>query len=388
MVGRAAPDKQEDLRLPDSGASDAPRGSDVLPPSDPPLVRDGHRSPLWMVTREPLLNQLVGYLTEMRSRIEEAPAGPHTLAFSRSHLEDVRAAFARMIRSGESRLHAFCALLSDALLPEGYELESVVVGEVERTGERFVLNLPLSRDELLALTDLDLGNRQLQKLRYHDGAEFRRALLVANFVEYQPFDVGPQGVFKLSSRIKAEEEIWNKVVDEIFDLDAIVRRDKQLRELSRYVKDVFGLKVIAAEGRSVQRVHRALMDLALSDVDLVAHGIPPGERNRRLEFVEVKDYLSPNDRKSSGWSALKSVVRWAEMTIEIQVQPLRNYLLEREKLTRESHAGFKSRREELRDRVTRGMPLFGFYRDLLQWLFRTPDEEAPTFPGVVIDLKD
>ena len=31
------------------------------------------------------------------------------------------------------------------------------------------------------------------------------------------------------SRIKAEEQIWNKVVDTIFDLDRLVQLDKQLR---------------------------------------------------------------------------------------------------------------------------------------------------------------
>lgn len=374
--------------MPLNGAEDAPSHPLGVPVSDPPPVRDEHQSPLWMVTREPLLNQLVGYLTEMRARIEADPSGSHQLVFARSHLDDVRTAFARMIRQGEGRLHACCALLSDLLFPEGYELESVVVGQVDSTGERFVLNQPLTRDDLLALTDLDLGNRQLQKLRYFDGTEFRRAVLVANFVEYQPLDVGPYNVVKMSSRIKAEEEIWNKVVDEIFDLDGIVRRDKQLREMSRFVKDVFGLKIVASDMRSVQRVQKALTDLTISDVDLIAHGMAPGEANRRLEFLEVKDYLAQPDRKQSGWQAVKSVVRWGGSTIEIQAQPLRNYLLEREKLTKESHAGFKSRREELRDRVTNRLPLFGYYRDLLQWLFRTPNAEPPTFPGVVIELRD
>ena len=374
--------------MPDIGAGDAPRGGERPPISEPPEPRQNHPSPLWMVTNEPLLNQLVGYLSEMRTRIDDDPVGPHHLVFSRSHLEEVRTAFARMIRHGESRLHAFCALLGDALFPAGYELESVVVGEVESTRERFVLSQVISMEQLLALTDLDLGNRQIQKLRYYDGESFRRAVLVANFVEYQPFEVGPQGVFKIGSRIKAEEEIWNKVVDEIFDLDGIIQRDKQLRELSRYVKDIFGLKLVVTDSRSVHRIQKAVAELSFSDVELVARGIAPGEKNRRLEIIEVKDYLSNADRKSSGWAAVKSVVRWAGSTIEIQVQPLRNYLLEREKLTQESHAGFKSRREQVRDRVTERMPLFGFYRDLLQWLFRTPTAAPPDFPGVVIELRD
>ena len=60
--------------------------------------------------------------------------------------------------------------------------------------------------------------------------------------------VNEWGVFKCISRIKAEEEIWNKVVpvlvelkftwnlevvDEIFEIDNIVKREKQLRHLSR-----------------------------------------------------------------------------------------------------------------------------------------------------------
>ena len=36
--------------------------------------------------------------------------------------------------------------------------------------------------------------------------------------------VNEWGVFKCISRIKAEEEIWNKVVDEIFEIDNLVKR--------------------------------------------------------------------------------------------------------------------------------------------------------------------
>ena len=70
--------------------------------------------------------------------------------------------------------------------------------------------------------------------------------------------------------------------------------------------------------------------------------------------------------------------------IEVQVQPLWNYHQEREYLTRESHAGFKERREALRNQIARTVPLFGFYRDLLRWLFLSPAEPAPTFESVEI----
>jgi hypothetical protein len=364
----------------------------MLPGSDATdaLIEGGEdfRSPLWMVTREPLLNQLVGYLSEMRTRIEASPAGPHRMVFSRASLDDVRTAFARMIRLGESKLHGLCALICDTFFPNSYELQSVVVGEVETTRERFVLSQRLSIQDLLEFTDLDLGNRQLKKLRYHDGDAFRRAMLVANFVEYQPFDIGSPGVYKLSSRIKAEEEIWNKVVDEIFDLDGLLRRDKALRELSRFVKDIFGLKIVAGDGRGVQQVQKALSEMVWSSELLAARGIELDETTRRLEFIEVKDYLGSPERKQSGWSAMKSVVSWSGNMFEIQVQPLRNYLAERERLTQESHAGFKMRREDVRNQVASALPLFGFYRDLLQWLFRTPNEAPPQFPGVEIELRE
>ena len=93
-------------------------------------------------------------------------------------------------------------------------------------------------------------------------------------------------------------------------------------------------------------------------------------------------------RKETGWEAIKSVFRWWDSTIEVQVQPLWNYHQEREYLTRESHAGFKERRETLRNQVAGAVPLFGFYRDLLRWLFLSPAEPAPAFEAVEIVLRD
>lgn len=348
---------------------------------------DTDLSPLGLVTREPNLHALVAYLAEMRGRIERDPSHTHTLVFSRTALDEARAAFSRMIRQGERRLHRLASCLCDTFFPARWEAESVVVGEVEATRARFVLSQTVNPEDLELYTDLDLGNRQLESLRFVDGPIVRRALLVANMVDYLPSSTAPHGIYKLLTRIKAEEELWNKVVDELFDLDAMVRRDKQLRRLSRYVKDVFGLKIVAGSSSRVRRIHEHLSSHAFDDAFLVEHGVDPSDATRRFELVETKDYLTDDAKKKSGWSAMKSVVRWHGTTFEIQVQPLRNYLRERERLTKESHAGFKSRREELRDRVAREVPLFGFYRDLLQWLFRSPGEAPPTFPGVEIELR-
>jgi hypothetical protein len=70
------------------------------------------------------------------------------------------------------------------------------------------------------------------------------------------------------------------------------------------------------------------------------------------------------------------------------VQPLANFHREREALTAESHVGFKARREALRNQIADRMPLFGFYRDLLRWLFLSPAEPAPTFDAVDIVITD
>ncbi len=363
---------------------------DPLPLStDPRLLSfNPARSPLWLVTDEPLVNQLVAYLDMTRRRIMAAPDDRHTFGFSRANLRDVRLSFARMIRHGEERLHRLCELLCATFLESPYTLLSVVIGEVERTRERFTLVKNISTQELYSLTDLDLGHRQLRRMRYHDGQQWSRATLVANVVEYQPEAVNPWGIHKVISRIKAEEQIWNKVADAVFGIDRLVRSDKQLRHLGRYVKDVFGVKAVVGDATQARALHEALQRLEWSDDALARHGMPIQASTRRLEFIEVKDYLAQWGKKETGWAAIKSVFRWWDSMIEVQVQPLGNYHHERERLTRESHAGFKTRREAVRDQIADAVPLFAFYRDLLRWLFLSPDEPAPTFASVEIVLTD
>jgi hypothetical protein len=263
-----------------------------------------------------------------------------------------------------------------------------VIGEIERTHERFTITVDVSEEEVASSTDLDLGTRILARLAIADHRGWMRASLVSNVVEYEPTEPNPLNVYRILTRIKAEEEIWNKVVDELFDLDSIVLRDKQLQHLSRYVKDVFGIKVVVGSEEDAYRLQSRLTELTFSSERLAARKLPTDTSFSRLEFVESKDYLQRPSRKQSGWSALKSVVHWAGRTFEIQVQPLSNFLHERERLTRESHASFKGTRERVRDEVAHRLPLFGFYRALLRWLFLDPSSEAPRQEGVDIVLVD
>jgi hypothetical protein len=345
-------------------------------------------SPLWLVANEPEVNDLVTYLHAMRQRIVAAPDDKHVFEFNRHRLAAVRTAFGRMIRHGEEQLHRLCELLCESFLASKYTLQSVVVGEIETTRERFTLVNSLSASELYSRTDLDLGTRQLRRLRYHDGNAWSRANLVANVVEYQPVGMTEWGIHKFISRIKAEEQIWNKVVDSIFDLDRLVRADKQLRHFGGFVKDVFGVKAVVADARAVRRLHKALGAVRWDADVLQRHGVPVLPSTSHLQFIEVKNYMAAHGRKQTGWEAIKSVFRWWDSMIEVQVQPLANFHQEREHLTRESHAGFKARRETLRNQVADAVPLFGFYRDLLRWLFLSPSEPAPTFEAVEIVLHE
>lgn len=342
------------------------------------------RSPLWMVSQEPLLNDLVSYLGALKEALQSNPHATCDMKFSRSHLRDCRAAFDRMIRRGEEGLHRLCELFCRSFL-HAYQMQSVVIGEVPTSGERFTLSQPLSLTDLYSTMDLDLGTRQLRKLKYFDGQSWVIPNLVANVVEYQPTEVNPTGIHKIISRIKAEEELWNKVVDEIFGLDALVDSDKELRHLSYYIKDVFGLKIVVGSAHDADVLHQVLQGLSWREHELLATGVNPRASTRALQFIETKNYLNGHD-KESGWEAIKSVVVWSDRVFEIQVQPLGNFWREREYLTRESHAGFKNRREQVRQQIAGHIPLFGFYQELLKWLFQNPDDPAPEFAGVTVAL--
>ena len=171
---------------------------------------------------------------------------------------------------------------------------------------------------------------------------------------------------------------------------APLRMDKQLRHLNRFVKDVFGVKFVVSDPHAVRVLHEALIALEWEDQLLTRHEVPPQASTRSLQCLETKDYLDERRgrQKASGWKAVKSVFHWWDTMIEVQVQPLGNYLQERERLTRESHAGFKAKREALRNQIASSIPLFGFYRDLLKWLFLNPDAPAPAFESVTIVVND
>jgi hypothetical protein len=350
------------------------------------------RSPLWMVSQDRDLNEFVTYLQKVRELLKEE-GSVVTLTFNRAEVERVQQSFAAMIRKGEEALHRIALLVCSVLgdggdVRELVEISSVVIGGIPTTRERFTLSQVLDPDALYDTTDLDLGTRQLRKLRYFDGNKWVVPTLVSNVVEYQPRSFNGFNVHKFMTRVKAEEEIWNKVADEIFELDSLVARDKQLSHLSRYVKDVFGLKAVVSDEQSAFKLLAELERREWSADTLRSVGVVPSPETQRFSLLETKDYLSGERGKNSGWQALKVVVTWGGRPFEVQIQTLRNYLRERERLTQESHASFKATREDVRNRIAEQLPLFGFFRDLLRWLFLAEGALMPEHPSVRIVLEE
>jgi ppGpp synthetase/RelA/SpoT-type nucleotidyltranferase len=351
------------------------------------LVDDDEFSPLLLITREPVINDFLARLGAARRDIIDGSDERYVLRFSRAEIARVQQAFARVIRRGEATLHRLCELFSDSLLDGDVALQSVVIGEVEATGQRFKLSEAIRPEDLYVQTDLQLGTRQLDRLQIETRQGLSRARLISNSVEYQPLEKNRFSVHKMISRIKAEEELWNKVCDELFHLDQVVRRDKELRRLGRFVKDVFGIKIIVEEPNAAWELLDFIKQLEWSDEELAHRGIEPAsDEVRSLRIVELKDYLS--DRKKSGWGALKAVLQWAGKTFELQIQTANAYHRELLYLTRESHAGHKQRREALRRKVGEQIPLFAFYIDLLQWLFVEEEGAPPEHENIEVILED
>ena len=339
------------------------------------------QSPLYMAMHDPVLHQFISYLDEKKRQQEHDPSVHIRIELSREFIDQVRESFKQHILQGEFQLHALAHVLSSHFLKGGFDLHSNAIGLLPGGDNRpFHIRERIARQMLFSLTDLDLGNQMIGHFRYNTNTGWFPLLLSANFVEYIPRDHPATGVNRLTSRVKAEEELWNKVTDEMFVLDTIVNRDKHFMQYSKYVKDIFGIKIVCEDEQACLRVHEELRKLDTTqcdwtpfDTDIVParRGALEQRRGPLLSFVETKDYLTcgPSEQKKTGWKAIKSVVRWREQLFEIQVQPLSNYYLEIDHMSGPSHQSFKLTRDALRTELAEKIPLYGFYRGLLRMLF-------------------
>jgi hypothetical protein len=342
------------------------------------------QSPLFMAMKDPVLHEFISYLTQKKAEQEVNPNMHLRIELSREFIAQVREAFRQSILDGERHLHILTHLLASIFL-EDFELHSNVIGVLPSDEDHpFLIRERITRDKLFSVTDIDLGNLMINNFRYKKDGVWVPLELSANFIEYIPVGRPSSGVNRLTSRVKAEEELCNKVADEIFSLDQLVTRDKHLRQYSKFIKDIFGLKIVCENDETCLDVHRRLQGLKMADMNLQRFEsldglmVPLNKSelgHRMLEFVETKDYLTcaPSAMKKTGWKALKSVVRWQDRLLEIQVQPLGNYYLELDHMSGPSHRSFKISRDTLRDEVAKRIPLYGFYRDLIKMLFMKSD---------------
>jgi len=356
-------------------------------------------SPLFMITNDPVIHQLISLLAAGKREQEEAPGRPIRIELSRSLIASVKETFRLRILRGELNLHLASNVLASHFLGHDCELHSNVIGMLPGAESRpFLIRERITSEILFSQTDLDLGNLMVGKFRYQASEGWAPLSLAANFVEYiPPRDVGT-GVNRITSRVKAEEEVWNKVTDELFSVDELLLRDKHLHQFSKFIKDVFGIKIVCENEKACMRVHEHLRGLTAGECDwsvLKRFDIPAfdpvrgGSDRPLLEFIETKNYLTCDisRMKKTGWKALKSVVRWNGELLEIQVQPLDNYYLELDHMAGPSHNSFKLVRDALRRQVAERFPLYGFYRDLLQCIF-LDGEIPPTLAEVSLVMTE
>jgi ppGpp synthetase/RelA/SpoT-type nucleotidyltranferase len=340
-----------------------------------------HESPLFMVMDDPVLHEFISYLDSCKRDQEMHPENPIRIELSRALLAQVKEKFRQRILRGERNLHIASHVLASHFLGGDVELHSNVIGMLPVSEDRpFLIRERITGERLFSHTDLDLGNHMLLNFMYQGKDGWAPLTLAANFVEYLPKKRGRLGVNRITSRVKAEEELWNKVVDELFTLDELVKRDKHLYQFSKFVKDVFGIKIVCENESFCHKILECLRHLRVAEINWGSFPDPDGLQDAStraggdrlvLEFIETKDYLTcdPSEMKKTGWKALKSVVRWNNELLEIQIQPLDNYYMELDHMAGPSHNSFKLIRDTVREEVSAHIPLYGFYRDLLRSIF-------------------
>ncbi len=307
------------------------------------------------------------------------------MRLSRAEIEYCRQTWEEGVLRGEQALYDVATLMCQTLTgARQVELVArVVMGlkeEEEAPGaKRIVIEEHITRENLKRYTDYSLAQRIARRYRYRESHQqpFGQLYPRASFLELWPLDsVEEAPATRVLTRVKTNDQIWNKVCDALFDVDAIVQRDKILNSRSKYIKDVFGIKVLTPRRVDSYTVHQRLSGAEFSAAELAPLGLGDGVP-RRLELLEHKDYLSlaPEQKKRTGWEALKNVYRWGSEIIEVQIQTEANYFLEALHLTDTSHRTFEMQRRQMRRRLEEIVPHYRAFRRLLKIMFRRDDDE-------------
>ncbi|MEZ4268108.1 MAG: hypothetical protein R3F39_17215 [Myxococcota bacterium] len=364
-----------------------------VPPAAPlpPEVEGQPRpTPLALMVRDAraqrVLAALSGQLEALRRATRDGTMTP-VLTLRRDDIDHVRQQWETEILRGEHRLYALGILLARELLgTRRLQLVArIVASPAKETGAaRLVIEETLTREELERYTDHSLAIRIARRYRYRRGHRnpFGKLVIRASFLEIRPLEAGPGALgIRVMTRVKVDEQVWNKVCDAFFDIDAIVARDKLLNQSSKYIKDVFGIKVLTADRDASYRVQRRLEGLEFKESDLEELGCSDAPRS--MQLIESKDYMAlpPEQKKQTGWEALKNVYRWYGHVFEMQIQTEANYYLEASDLSDTSHRTFEMQRTALREALDARVPHYREFRDMLKVLFRQDwSDKAPKLP--------
>lgn len=353
-------------------------------------------SPLYMMSGKEMMSefhQFVTELTEARHMLERTPEREVELTISYSRVMKLKNDFTIATLEGEEQLHKLTELVATDLFSSGrlilppsvddrlYTRSSVVVYREADTGETRIITEDVTDSDLYQVTDLELAMRAIRE----EGCE-----LVCNTVQYHGHEEfsNSHRVKDIYNRVKADEEIFNKLVDEIFEIDKIYTVDKQRGALSNYIKDVFGLKIVvdSEDPQKLYGVLDALRGMKWGEDRFEDGVVLFTPEHSRLKEAEVKDYIkSP---KKSGWQGLKAVYKWGHAVFEVQIQSQESYNAERSNKTTQSHSAYRQRREEFRRQVARDYPLYGHYREMLKWLFVESSKSPPEHSHLKIRLVD
>lgn len=323
-----------------------------------------------------LLAQLSGHLDELRKgTAKELTLNEQELDYARNQWEEA-------VLKGERQLHALAGLLAERLTGTQnlQPVARIVAGpkvEIEQ-GARIVIEETVSRERLMSTTDFGLSTDLVNAYRYRPQGsdDYERLYARASFLEFRPLTATENSLAaRVMTRVKANDSIWNKVCDALFDIDNLVERDKILNPRSKYIKDVFGIKVLTHHQESSYAAEEALNQMSFTAAELSDVGGNPF--GTRLELIERKDYLGgdPRFHKQTGWRAIKNVYRWCDALFEVQFQTEQNYFLEVHDLSDASRRTFDMQRRQLRWDLEDKVNHYADYRRLLKAIFTTDEAE-------------
>jgi hypothetical protein len=198
---------------------------------------------------------------------------------------------------------------------------------------------------------------------------------VFDYHRTDPDAEGRHGVRHVRTRVKAADSVVVKIADQLFRMDEAIGK-KKVDDFTVYLKDVCGVAIVVRDEAEVRRVAQEIIKGRWTGKELEAAGVKVFDAARRFETFEVKEKLGKNDLS---WRGIKIAGFWNGLCLEIQIKTEETLLREQAAHTAESHARYKTKREQMREHFAHDQPLYPFVRAYLRHLF-IPGAPLPPAP--------